>query len=77
MKTMNVPNLEVEGYNSKQMNQPKISQPGKTSNTNVMKTTKPKSLMKRLLTFTAVLGLVACGTGVVSAILSCPVQRRS
>lgn len=32
-----------------------------------MKTTKPKSLMKRLLTFTAVLGLVACGTGVASA----------
>jgi hypothetical protein len=32
-----------------------------------MKTTKPKSLMKRLLTFTAVLGLAACGTGVASA----------
>jgi len=32
-----------------------------------MKTTKPKSLMKRLLTFTAVLGLAACVTGVASA----------
>lgn len=32
-----------------------------------MKTTKPKSLMKRLLTFTAVLGLAALGAGVASA----------
>jgi len=44
-----------------------MNQSRETRKTNVMKTTKPKSLMKRLLAYTAVLGLAAWGTGVASA----------